>query len=183
MNRGLLIKPQGPCKLEAYVDSDFAGDRDMRRSITGYVLYFYGRAIAWKSKQQDGVTLSSSEAEYYAISEVTKELLLVKQILDFLEIEHELPMTIHADNNGAINLANNNISGTKTKHVDMRIHFVRDLIQEEPRILETRFVRSERNQADTITKNTKNETFWKHTKDTCHMMIRYSKSKREDVKE
>jgi hypothetical protein len=58
----------------AYVDSDFAGDKGNRRSITGYLVHLFGVPIAWKSKQQGGVTLSSSEAEYYAISEVAKEL-------------------------------------------------------------------------------------------------------------
>jgi hypothetical protein len=54
----------------AFVDSDYEGDRENRRSIIGYIIYLHGVPIAWKSKQQGGVTLSSSEAEYYALSEV-----------------------------------------------------------------------------------------------------------------
>jgi hypothetical protein len=68
----------------AYVESDHAGDRN-RRSITRYLIYLYGVPSAWKSRQQGGITLSS-EAEYYAISEVAKELKFVKMILYFLEI-------------------------------------------------------------------------------------------------
>ena len=109
------------------------------------------------------MTLSSSEAEYYAISEVASELLFVKQVLDFLEVQVDMPMTIRVDNNGAIYLANNAYSGGRTKHVDTRIHFVRDLIQGDEKVLETKFVKSAENKSDTFTKNTSNDLFWKHT--------------------
>jgi hypothetical protein len=72
-DRGLGMNPTEGIQLEAYVDSDYAGDQDTsstRRSITGYVVYFCGVLIAWRSEQQGGVTLSTSEAEYYALSEV-----------------------------------------------------------------------------------------------------------------
>ncbi len=161
--RGLWMKPTPDTNLEAYVDSDFAGDLDSRRSTTGYLVYFCGVVVAWKSKQQGGVTLSSSEAEYFAISEVATELLFIKQIVDFLKVDLQLPMITHIDNNGAIYLANNSISGSRTKHVDTRVHFVCDITQSDPKILETRFVKSEDNQSDTFTKNVTTELFWKHT--------------------
>lgn len=162
-NRGLYMEPSNTFKIEAYVDSDFAGDQDTRRSITGYLIYFCGVVIAWKSKQQGGVTLSSSEAEYYAISEVATELLFVKQIAEFLRVNLQLPMIVRVDNNGAIYLANNSTSGTRTKHVDTRVHFVRDLTQAEPKVLEPQFVPSADNQSDTYTKNVTSDLFFKHT--------------------
>lgn len=162
-NRGLHMKPTRDYTLEAYVDSDFAGDQGTRKSITGYLVYFCGVVVAWKSKQQGGVTLSSSEAEYYALSEVATELLFVKQIVEFLGVPLQLPMVVHVDNNGAIYLANNSISGTRTKHIDTRVHFVRDLTQAEPPVLKTIFVRTEDNQADTFTKNVSNDLFWRLT--------------------
>jgi hypothetical protein len=140
-NRGLVtMRPTDEYKIEAYVDSDYAGDQQNRRSITGYMVYSSGVLIAWKSKQQGGVTLSSSEAEYYALSEVACELIFIKQIVELLEVNLELPMIARADNNGAIYLANNAISGSRTKHIDIRIHFVRYLTQNEPKILKTEFV-------------------------------------------
>jgi hypothetical protein len=81
------MKPNSESGIRAFVDSDFAVDRDNRRSITGYLFYLFDVPISWKSKQQGGVTLSSSEAEYYAISEVDMELKFLKMILHFLEID------------------------------------------------------------------------------------------------
>ena len=72
-------------------------------------------------------------------------------------------MITKVDNKGAIFMANNAGSGSRTKHIDARVHFVRDLTQAVPRILETEFVPSEENQSDTLTKNTSNQLFWKHT--------------------
>jgi hypothetical protein len=149
--------------VHAFVDSDYAGDSDNRRSITGYIIYFRGVAIAWKSKQQHCVTLSSSEAEYYAISEVSMELKSLKMILDFLEIDLGGLMRVYVDNIGAIHLANNAASGTRTKHIDTRQHFVRELTQGDGKILDIEYVRSEENTSDTFTKNTTQEIFWKHT--------------------
>jgi hypothetical protein len=73
-NRGIRVKPNQENGCIAY-------------AITGYLIYLCGVPIAWKSRQQGGITLSSSEAEYYAISEVAKEMKFVKMILDFLEID------------------------------------------------------------------------------------------------
>ena len=163
--RGVIFKIHdvGSISVEALCDSDYGGDKDNRRSVTGYIIFLCGCPIVWKSKQQGGVTLSSSEAEYYAISEVAAELLFVKQILEFLEVDFKMPMKIRVDNNGAIYLANNASSGNRTKHVDTRVHFVRELIQSEPKVVDTEFVKSEDNTSDTFTKNVTNELFWKHT--------------------
>lgn len=99
--RGVLNNPNLERGVHAFVDSGYAGDSDNRRSITGYIIYFCGVAIAWKSKQQHCVTLSSSEAEYYAISEVSMELKSLKMILDFLEIDLGGLMRVYVDNIGA----------------------------------------------------------------------------------
>jgi hypothetical protein len=161
--RGVHIKPNSDSGVIAFVDSDFAGDKGNRRSITGYLIYLFDVPVAWKSKQQGGVTLSSSEAEYYAISEVAMELKFLKMILEFLDIELNGQMTVYVDNIGAIHLANNASSGTRTKHIDTRLHFVRELTQGDDKLLSIEFVRSEENQSDTFTKNTGKEIFWKHT--------------------
>jgi hypothetical protein len=162
-DRGILVNPQADKGVQAYVDSDYAGDKTNRRSITGYLVYLFNVPVAWKSKQQGGITLSSSEAEYYALSEVAREMKFLKMVLDFLEIDLRGPMTTYVDNIGAIHLANNASSGMRTKHIDTRIHFVRELTQGENRLLKIEFVRSDENQSDTFTKNTTKEIFWKHT--------------------
>ncbi|KAG7337993.1 gag-polypeptide of LTR copia-type [Nitzschia inconspicua] len=162
-NRGVLIKPDKNQGVIAYCDNDFAGDMGNRRSITGFLIYLFGVPISWKSKQQGGVTLSSSEAEYYAISEVSMELKFIKMVMDFLDIDPGGPMKVFVDNIGAIHLANNATSGSRTKHIDTRLHFVRELTQGDDKIIDIEFVRSEENQSDTFTKNTSNETFWRLT--------------------
>ncbi|KAG7338674.1 hypothetical protein IV203_020704 [Nitzschia inconspicua] len=162
-NRGVLIKPDKNRGVIAYCDSDFAGDMGNRRSITGFLIYLFGVPISWKSKQQGGVTLSSSEAEYYAISEVSMELKFLKMAMDFLDIDPGVPKKVFVDNIGAIHLANNASSGSRTKHIDTRLHFVRELTQGEDKLINIEFVRSEENQSDTFTKNTSNDTFWRLT--------------------
>jgi hypothetical protein len=75
-NYGLKIKPvktQEKFTLEGISDSEYAGDTDTRISVYGYIIYFCGAPIAWKSKSGKSVTLSSTEAEYFALSEVAKE--------------------------------------------------------------------------------------------------------------
>jgi hypothetical protein len=166
-NQGLLMSPLEPEEnstwiMSAYCDSDYAGDKDGRKSVSGFVIYIQGCLISWKSRKQKSVTLSSSEAEYVAISEVCAEIMFLKQVLEFMEIKVKLPIIVKVDNVGAIYLANNAVSGPRMKHVDIRYHFVRDLIEEG--IIEVAFVKSEENDSDVFTKNLGEELFKKHTK-------------------
>jgi hypothetical protein len=93
--------------LEGISDSEYAGDPDTRIRVYGYVLYFCGAPIAWKSKEGKSGTLSSTEAEYYATSEIAKEVIFAKNILDEMGIQLQFPIKIKCDNVRAIYLANN----------------------------------------------------------------------------
>jgi len=146
--------------LRAYCDSDYSGDRDTRHSVTGFIIYLQGTPISWKSKSQRSITLSSTEAEYVALSEVTAEIMFIKQILEFLEMKMELPIKVHVDNVGAIYLANNSTIGQRTKHIDVRYHYVREYIEDG--IVTIIFVKSGDNDADIFTKNTPGELHNKH---------------------
>jgi Reverse transcriptase (RNA-dependent DNA polymerase) len=164
---GLVMMPEKPkientWELQAFCDSDYAGDRDGRKSISGFIIYVQGCPISWKSKGQKAVTLSSSEAEYVAISEVCAEIMFLKQILEFLKIQVTLPIIVRVDNVGAIYLAHNAVSGPRMKHVDIRYHFVRDYIEEG--VIKIIFVKSEENDSDIYTKNLGDELFKKHSK-------------------
>lgn len=161
---GLRLKPNmnEPVELIAYSDSEYGGDKDTRISVYGYKVYMNNALISWKSKSGKSVTLSSTEAEYFACSEATKELMFVKNLLETMGIKIKKPMIVKMDNTGAIFLANNYISGPRTKHIDIRVHYVRGYIQEG--ILKIEFVKSENNDADTLTKNTTEEIFMRHTK-------------------
>ena len=79
-----------------------------------------GVPLTWKSKSQRSVTLSSSEAEYMALSEVAKEIKFVYQLLQSIGIDIELPITVKVDNVGAIFMSENTLTSGRTKHVDVR---------------------------------------------------------------
>jgi hypothetical protein len=121
------------------------------------VIYFCGAPISWKSKSGKSVTLSSTEAEYLAMSECAKELIFIKNVLETMGIKVKLPIEIKVDNTGAIFLSNNYTSGQRTKHIDVRVHFVRQYIEDG--IFKIVFVKSENNDADIFTKNTSEEIF------------------------
>ena len=81
--------------LKALSDSDFASDKETRISVFGYIIYFCGIPIAWRSKGMKSVVLSTTEAEYMDLSEVVKELKFIVQLLQTMNIEVELPITVH----------------------------------------------------------------------------------------
>jgi hypothetical protein len=95
--------------------------------------------------------VSSTEAEYFALSEVSNEILLTKQLLETCSITLKLPIIIRVDNVGAIVLGNNFSVSQRTKHIDIRTHFVRELIEDE--ILKIWFIRSEDTISDIYSKN------------------------------
>ena len=138
--------------LKALSDSDFASDKETRISVFGYIIYFCGIPIAWRSKGMKSVVLSTTEAEYMALSEVVKELKFIVQLLQTMNIEVQLPITVYVDNVGAIWLSNNRTTSDRTKHIDIRTSFVKQY-QEDGKII-IKFVKSEENEADIFTKST-----------------------------
>ena len=116
--------------------------------------------ISWRSKSGKSVTLSSAEAEYYGISELAKEILFVRQLLNHMKIKIEYPMIIETDNVGAMYLSNNYATSQRTHHIDTCYHFVQEFIEDG--IIKIKFVRSEENKADIFTKNVNQTLFQKH---------------------
>jgi hypothetical protein len=119
---GLKIEPRTPDNdkmwdLVIYCDSDWAGDKDTRISVAGFIVYLMGGPISWKSKAQGGVTLSSSEAEFVALSEAEKEIEFVVQVLISIGIPVRLPVICRVDNIGAIFMAENVSTSQRTKHI------------------------------------------------------------------
>ena len=163
-NKALKMKPKKQDNmfyLEGISDSSFGEDKDTRISVFGYVVYFCGAPVATKSKLGRSVTLSSTEAEHFAVSEVAKEVLFIKQLLDTIGIEIKLPIIVRVDNVGAIFLGNNFSVGQRTKHIDIRAHFVREYIEDD--ILKLVFIRTDDNDADIFTKNTSEDLYNKHS--------------------
>jgi hypothetical protein len=99
----------------------------MRRSVSGYVVYVNGVLISLKSRGQKSVPFSSTEEEYVALSEKCTELVFLKMVTECLGVQVELPIKVYVDNVGAIFLTNNTSTGQRTKHIDMRYHYAREL--------------------------------------------------------
>ena len=165
--KSLILRPlkQRQWTMKAYTDSDFAGDTDSRRSVSGFVIFINGCPVSWRSRGQKSVTLSSTEAEYVAVSEVATEILYIARMTEFLDNEMNYPIIVNVDNIGAIYLATTAKTGNRTKHIDTRYHSVREYV--EKGVLKIVFVRSAKNTADIMTKNLGGESFKKHAKSLC----------------
>jgi Reverse transcriptase (RNA-dependent DNA polymerase) len=164
-NRGLRVAPLLKAKtieweLLVYSDSDWAGDKDDRKSISGYMIFLNGVLICWRSKSQQSVALSSSEAELYACSEAAKEIPFIVQILLFLGIPVKLPVQVKVDNMGAIYMTENSTSSSRTRHIDTRYFFVKDM--QNDGLCKVDFVRSGDNVSDIATKNVTGEVHDSH---------------------
>ena len=97
----------GPWELRGYSDADYTGDNDTRKTTTGYIFIINRAIINWNSQSQKTVTLSVTEDEYSAITEVCCEILFVHEILLFMGVVAEYLITAHVDNVGVIFLSNN----------------------------------------------------------------------------
>ena len=149
-------------KLKGVVDTGFAMDVDTRRSITGYLIYFCEALIAWNSRLQKNVTLSSMEGKYVGLSEISTEILFVRDVLVFVGIQIQYPIIVHVDNKGAIFLANIDTLGQRTKNIQNHYHFTREYMQDG--ILKIVYISNENNDTKIFSKNTGEKTFWRHTK-------------------
>jgi hypothetical protein len=133
-----------------YVDSDYAGEVDNRRSTTGYVFYLNGGPVSWNCRTQPTVALSSTEAEYMALSTAAQEAIWLKGILKSLSIGTNKPIKLFGDNQGSLKLAKNPQNHSRTKHIDVRHHFIRDAVTQLQVSLE--YIPTENNLADRFTK-------------------------------
>ena len=116
--------------LVGYSDADWAGDVDNRHSTTGVLFLMSGGPVSWLSKKQQIVALSTSEAEYVALSMATQEAVWLRQFLSDLAVsEIGVPTVIMEDNQGTIAIARNPVRHARTKHIDIKYHYVREAVQ------------------------------------------------------
>ena len=135
--------------LSGYVDSDYAGDLDKRRSLTGYVFTLGGSTVSWKATLQATVALSTTEAEYMAVTEAIKEAIWLRGLLGELSMDHGVTV-VHCDSQSAIHLTKDSMYHERTKHIDVRYHFIKEIIaQGNIQVLK---IGTEDNPADMLTK-------------------------------
>ncbi|KAK9200159.1 hypothetical protein WN944_015355 [Citrus x changshan-huyou] len=136
-------------EVAGFVDSDYAADKDRRRSITSFVFTMYGGAISWKSSLQFVVALSTTEAEYIALTEAVKEAIWLRGLVSELGFKQE-GVIVGCDSLSVIQLSKNPKYHERTKHIDVRMHFIRDEISKG--VVNVVKVPSEVNPADMLTK-------------------------------
>ena len=150
MDYGLTYSRDADLTPLAYVDANYGGCRDTCRSTSGYVFLMAGGAVTWSSKRQATVALSTVEAEYVAMSRCAQQMVWMQTWLDEVEVVHTMPGVIKGDSQGAIALAKTTKDHGKVKHIDIRHHYIRELVKSESIIFEQ--IPSADNLADLFTK-------------------------------
>ena len=150
LDHGLTYSRDFDLSPSAYVDSDYGGCKDTRRSTSGFIFTMAGGAVCWSSKRQTTVALSTVEAEYVAMSRCAQQMVWMHSWLNEVQIDFQLPGLIKGDNRGAIALTKNTKDHGKVKHIDIRHHYIRDLLKSGA--ISIKQVASADNLADLFTK-------------------------------
>lgn len=148
-NYALNFRKTGNAYITAYSDSDFGSDVDKRRSCSGYVVKMANCAISWYSHRQEIIALSSTEAEYIALSSCAREIIWLRQLADELN-PHKKAINIYVDNTSTIQLAEEEAYRPRSKHIDIRYHHTRQLI--EKKFIKLKYCETAHNVADVLTK-------------------------------
>ncbi|KAL8170463.1 hypothetical protein V2J09_022267 [Rumex salicifolius] len=147
---GILYQKFGNQVLMGFNGNDYASYTEDRKSTFGYVFLLSGVAVAWSSRKQEIVTLSTTEAEFVAVAACACLLIWMKQVLKKLSYKGSDNPTIFYDNSSTIKLAKNPIMHGKSKHIDVCFHFLRDLMK---------YCGTKQQVVDVFTKPLKRETF------------------------
>ncbi|GKB27700.1 putative ribonuclease H-like domain-containing protein [Tanacetum coccineum] len=146
---GLWYPKDSPFHLEAFSDSDYAGDNHDRRSTSGGCQYLGRRLVSWQCKKQTIVAISSTEAEYVAAASCCGQVLWMQnQLFDYGF--NFMNTDIHIDNESTICIVKNLVFHSKTKHIQIRHHFIRDCYDQ--RLINVVKVHTDDNVADSLTK-------------------------------
>ena len=109
-----------------FSDSDYAGDKNDRKSTSGFLFFYLGCLVSWNSSKQDVVALSSTEAEYIAMNSGCKEFMYLKHLIESI-FNNSVHGTLFEDNESAIKIAQNPVCGNRTKHIEVRFHYNREV--------------------------------------------------------
>jgi hypothetical protein len=143
--------------VEVFCDADWAGDIDDRKSTSGIIIKLNGCPVVWLSKKQTTVALSTAEAEYIALASAIQEMIWMNQYLSELQLKDpEVPL-VRSDNQAAIQIATNDTLHTRSKHIDIRYHFIRQILKEGQ--MKLSYVSTREQEADINTKALDMSTF------------------------
>jgi hypothetical protein len=156
---GIIYRKRDEGQLRAYADSDYAGDVDDRKSTSGFVFMLGIGAVSWSSKKQPVVTLSTTEAEFIAAASCACQGVWLRRILGNIGLEQVTNTVIYCDNNSAIKLSKNPVLHGRSKHIDVRFHFLRDLTRDG--VVELVYCNTQEQITNIMTKPLKLEAFLK----------------------
>jgi Reverse transcriptase (RNA-dependent DNA polymerase) len=118
-----------PGELECYSDADYASDVETRKSVSGILCMYSGAAISWASRRQQSVSLSTTESEFHAASEAAKEIVWLTRMFSEVSPLVSIP-TLQVDNISAVRLAKNSEFHNRTKHIAVRLYYIREQVNE-----------------------------------------------------
>lgn len=150
--KGIVYSDKHGLQLRGFVDSDFAGCEDSRKSTTGWVFTLAGGPISWSSQRQKTVATSTMDAEYIACAEAAKEAMWIRNFINDLRIPGVYIDTVplYIDNNAALKLTRNPEFHSRAKHIDVKHNFIREKVEEG--LIDTQRVNTKDNLADVFTK-------------------------------
>jgi len=117
-----------PLEVSGFTDADWGSNPNDRKSISGYIYLLGGGAIAWSSKKQGTVALSSTEAEYIAATHAARQAIWLRHLFNGLNLPLKGSTSIHADNQSAIALSKDSQFHARSKHIDIQHHFIREKV-------------------------------------------------------
>jgi len=138
-----------PRRAVDYVDADYGGDLDQRRSLSAYIFTLCGFAINWYSSLQAIAALSTTEAEYIAAIEGMKEVIWLRGLVSELCLQQDV-LVIFCDSQSVVHLTRNSKYHSRTKHIEIKHHFIRDIVDTGDIIVEK--IHTAENSADMLTK-------------------------------
>lgn len=153
-------RSQKPAVLVGYTDSDWAVDPISRKSVGAYLFMLAGGPVSWTCKKNQNICLSSTEAEYKAATSAAKEAVWDRRCLADMGQKQKQPTTLYRDNMGAIALSGNPVFHSRTKHVAVHHHYIRDVIAEGE--IDLKYIQTTDNLADVLTKSLPSEALLKH---------------------
>ena len=136
--------------ISSYSDADYAGDISTAKSTSGYIFNIAGGPFTWRSKLQSIIAQSTTEAEYIALNLATKEAIYIIALLKELGYYRQTKFPIYVDNKSAIDLSENPIFHERTKHINVKYHYIRNLINKGT--IDVIFISTEDQKADGFTK-------------------------------
>jgi hypothetical protein len=137
-------------KITAFVDADFANDKSDRKSVTGWIVKLNGDIVNWSSKKQSNVADSTCASELCATESCVKEIMWLQHLLREIGLHVEPQSIVHCDNQASLALSENGVVSERTKHIDIKYHFITEQLNLD--VIKLLWIKSEDQQADILTK-------------------------------